>query len=279
MRLRILFHLDDPRYPAEECAPLGSLAIARVPRTGALMSSVAAHVLVIVLVAVASQRMAAWFRADDADWSRYRVGPLRLHLAEPLVFRASIPKKVPAPKPAPPQRAGASAERTRGAAPGSRRPSVPHSLELPTPPEIAKNGPVILQPDFHPQIVVPSALPPLAFWAPKSADLPKPPPPKQVVIPGRTEERPPEPKLAAPPVLAVPNREQAVADINVSLPQTQVQEPPALPVANSATVPIRIRGAAETQAASFEVSPGQPVNVLALAAERRDLKDVQIPRG
>jgi hypothetical protein len=248
----------------------------RVPRLWTLIGSIASHAAAIVLIAVISQQVAAWFAEDEIDWSRYKVEPLRLHLAEPLFFRASQPANPPqSPKPRPAQ--------TRAAAPGiagSRPGYVPPHLELPAPAAVASNGPVLLQPPDVPSRPVPlKALPPLRFWARQGASLPKPPPRQVVVVPGWTEEASAPPKLAAPPVLAVPNREQAVAEINISLPALQTMKPPALPVANTATMPIRVRTEREAQAASFDPSAGQAVNVIAMAQERRDLRDVQIPRG
>ena len=157
---------------------------------------------------------------------------------------------------------------------------VPRRLELPVPRQVAQNAPVILQPDFQPQLTPPpAAIPPLAFWARQSADLPKPPPPRETVVPGRTEAPAAQPKLAAPPVSAVPNREVRLADVNVSMPPPQSEAPKPLPLPNSATTPVRLRDASESQAASFDHTSGQAANVLALAQERHDVRDVQIPRG
>jgi hypothetical protein len=143
---------------------------------------------------------------------------------------------------------------------------------------MAKDAPVILQPDFHPQLVPPPAnLPPLAFWARQNLDHPK-PPPRKFVTPGRAEAPSAPPKLAAPPVIDVPNRELTASDINISLPASQAPAP-RLPVPNSATMPVRLNDAHESQAATFDRLSGQAANVLALAKERQDVKDVEIPRG
>jgi hypothetical protein len=122
-------------------------------------------------------------------------------------------------------------------------------------------------------------MPSLAFWA-RQVIVPKPPPPKQTVSPGRTEAPSAPPKLGAPsPVAAVPNREQVVKDINLTLPQKEAPIAPALPLPNSATIPVRLRDVLEPQAASFDPLLGQATNILAIGTERQDVRDVEIPRG
>jgi len=274
MILQLRNLLSSPPAPAGEFVPFSGLTAARVPRLFSLAMSAATHVLIIVLIAVISRQMAVYFKDDEIDWSNYRLEPLRLHLAEPLFFRGSTAENVPAtaatPKPSAPN------DRRRGISPvpGGR----PANLELPPPRATAKVGPVILQPEFHPQATLPKDLPPLAFWARQNVDLPK-LSPKEVLLPGRTEEPSPPSKLGARPVNAVPSREKVIADVNVSLPETQTHRVQALPVANSATLPIRMRNALEIQTATFDPLQGQPANVLALAAEPRTIRDVQISRG
>src|ERR1019366_7282581 len=158
-------------------------------------------------------------------------------------------------------------------------PAVPQGLQLPATRASVKDSPIILQPELLPQTApLPTALPPLAFWARQAPDLPK-PRPRQVVVPGRTEAPSPAPSPVGPPTPAVPNRETAVADVNIAMPQTQAQAPPALPVPNTATVPVRLQGVTEPRTASFEALPGEPVNIIALAAERTNARNVEIPRG
>ena len=282
MRLRIRI-VSTPQSSAER-EPFAALAIRPVPRMWTLAGSLVGHVAMIVLLAIVSHRLAAWFQDDQLDWSQYQVEPLRLHLAEPLVFRASKPAEAPEPQPtkmaqAPaPTPTGQSLSAEDAPAPAQAR--VLRRLELPPAGHMANNAPVILQPDSQPQLTPPpAALPPLAFWARQATDLPKPPPPRETVTPGRTETPSAPPKLAAPPVLAVPNREARLADLNVSLPPAPANLTPALPVANSATSPVRLKDAASAQAASFDPVSGQAANVLAIAKERPDLRDVQVPRG
>lgn len=244
-----------------------------VPGIGTLVSSFAGHILAIILIAVVANHVKAYFD-DGVDWTRYRSETLRLHLSEPLVYRATAPDKLPASGTTPRKSAKPARENRAGASPGIS-PQAPHRLELPVPAQVSKSTAVLLQPDFQPQMAPPPVLPPLAFWARQIA-APK-PAPKQFVVPGRIEEHAAVPLLDAPPVLAIPNREERVSTINIS----QVTAPKPSPVAppNSATIPIRVRSENEVRTASFETSTGQATNVLSLAAERLDIKDVQIPRG
>jgi hypothetical protein len=247
----------------------------------ALLVSLAGHVLVVALIATVSPHIRAWLQDDDAeDWSRYRVEPLRLNLADPIYYAPSAPVTPQKAKAERPERA---AEPKAGAAsdPVAAKPAspVPDRLQLPAPPRVAKNAPVILQPDFAPQTTPPpAALPPVAFWARQAPDLPKPPAPNKEIAPGRTEAPSPAARPAATPVLAVPNRETNVADVNVAMPSKQTQAP-ALPAPNSATVPVRMRDVTENHTASFDPLAGQAVNVVALAADRTDNRRVVIPRG
>jgi hypothetical protein len=273
VHLRIRLHTAQSRA-AEDTAPFGSIPAGRVPSVAPLLGSVALHVLAIGLIVTASWQMALYFQEDRIDWSRYRVEPLRLHLSEPLYFRGSQPEKALVRRAR--RRAGAAAEETGTAT--AAKPAVPRGLELPSPSEAVKNGAVILQPEFRREAARLAALPPLAFWARQSADLPQPPPPKQVLVPGRIEEPSPAAKLAATPTVAVPNREQAAADINISLPPAAAHEQPALAMANSATVPVRLRKTGETRTASLDDTlSGQPITVLALGTEH--MRHVEIPRG
>ena len=256
-----------------------SLPTGRVPGGWQVLSSMAAHVAAIALVAVVSHHVSAYLRDEQVDWSRYRVESLRLHLAEPLFFRAAAGPNPPEPPPTAGESADHGAADPRRESAGAAGPRVPRRLELPVLPQITRTAAIILQPDFLPQTAPPPTLPPLAFWARQGTDLPKPPPPNRVVVPGRTEERSTAPSLAAPPVLAVPNREPEIAQLNVSLPPSPAPKPAAIQLADSATAPVRLRDDTETFAASFDGIRGQAADVLSLAAERRDLKDVEVPRG
>jgi len=282
MTLRLRIEIAPPP-PLEEGPPLfRGVNTGRVPKAGSLLGSLAGHALALSL-AIMVGRYVAWLHEDDVDWSKYQAAEtLRLHVAEPLFFNAKAPGEPPKPKADPtPASAAPPAEKTAAAsaAASTSGPRVPRRLELPAPKQPATNAPILLQPDFQPQLKPPPAdLPPMAFWARQAPAPAKPPARTEVVVPGRTEAPSPAPQLSAPPVLAVPNREPAVADVNVSMP-AQREAHAALPAANSTTMPVRLRDAADSQAASFDRFAGQPVNVMSLASEHTDIRDVTIPKG
>jgi hypothetical protein len=279
MKLRIQIRIGSKPAVPEEPPFFTTLVAPKRPSAWTFACSVAAHAVLISGMTAASKY---WPQSDEIiDYSHYKIETIHLRLDDPIYFTASAAPVRPAPpKPAPAPRQGAEGRPESGdtAAPAPQAPVVPHRLELPVPHETARNAPVILQPDFNPRLTPPStALPPLAFWA-RAMDAPK-PPPREFVNPGRVEAPAPPPKLAAPPVLAVPNREPVVADVNISLPQAPPPPNASLPVQNSATIPVRLRDATETQAASFERQQGQAVNVLAISGERSDARQVNIPKG
>ena len=280
MTLRLRIQIGNPPSPEEGPLLFRGVDAGRIPRAGSLLGSLAGHVVAVSLTIVLCHYV-AWLHQDDVDWSPSPVETLRLHVAEPLFFNAKAAGEAPKPAAKPmPALAARPAAQTAAAAASTSSPSVPRRLELPPPRQTATNAPVLLQPDFQPQLKLPTAsLPPMAFWARQTPAPPKPPARAEVVVPGRTEALSPAPQLSAPPVLAVPNREPLVADINVSMPSTQRETPAALPVANSATMPVRLRDATDSQAASFDRFAGQPVNVMSLASERTDIRDVTIPKG
>src|ERR1043166_5396880 len=76
--------------PGAEPMLFNSLRLGRRPGVAALAGSVAVHALLITAVTGFSQYM-AWLHEDDVNWADYRVEPLRLHLAEPLYFKADGP--------------------------------------------------------------------------------------------------------------------------------------------------------------------------------------------
>jgi len=271
LRLRIITNPGPAPTALPELELFNSVMIDRRPKFQAILGSLAVHIVVLALIGAGS-RYLSWYREDDVDWSRYRVETLRLHPAEPIFFNARASGEPPEVA-AHPDRPGKSAIKA------TAHPAVPGGLQLPPVPASVKDSPIILQPELLRQITrPPTALPPLAFWARQAPDLPK-PRPREVAVPGRTEAPSPAPKPSGPPVLAVPNREAAVADVNIAMPPTPAQAPPALPVPNTATVPVRLQGVTEPRTASFESLPGDPVNIIALAAERSPARNVEIPRG
>jgi hypothetical protein len=274
LRFRITIKPGPAPTELPELELFTSVMIDRRPKFPALLGSLAVHIVVLALI-VAGSRYLSWYREDDVDWSRYRVEPLRLHTAEPIFFNASASGN-------PPEVAARPDRPVKSAIKATAHPAhsaVPGGLQLPSSRASVKDSPIILQPEPLPQTTrPPTALPPLAFWARQAPDLPK-PRPREVAVPGRTEAPSPAPKPVGPPVLAVPNREAAVADVNIAMPPTPAQAPPALPVPNTATVPVRLPGVTEPRTASFESLPGDPVNIIALATERSPARNVEIPRG
>lgn len=224
---------------------------ARVPRFPGVISSVAVHIIGVLLVVVALPRLPAEFYSDNRESGALQVA--WIHLKQPEHLQGK--------------------DVADGFARGVKLAELPHS-------ERARNNePIILQPEFRPEAVMVEALPEVAFWARQAAGMPKPAPSGQAVVPGGIEAPSPPPRLAARPVLAVPNREAMVADINVSMLRVRADVLPALSKPNSATMPIRIRRDTEIVTASFDISSGQPTDVLVLAADRKYWSDLQLPRG
>jgi hypothetical protein len=268
--LRIIIERD-PALRVEEVELFKSVMTRRRPKFRAFFGSLAVHVAMLALI-VAVSRYLSWYHEDDVDWSRFHAEPLRLHLAEPIFFNAGA-ADVPG--------VGTHPDRAGKSAIGAKLHSaVPDGLQLPSVrSSFRDSSPIILQPDPEPRAPKPpAALPALAFWARQAPELPR-PRALEVVSPGRTESPSPAPKPAGPPVLAAPNREAAITDVNIAMPQKPAQTPPALPVPNSATVPVLIRAVTDPRTASFETVSGQPVNIIALAAERSNARDVAIPKG
>jgi hypothetical protein len=242
----------------------------RTPKFGTILGSLAVHIALMALMSACS-RYYDWYHQDDVHWSSFRVEPLRLHLAEPIYLNAKALDESRAAG------TGAAAGNPPGAA--STRPAIPNGLQLPSALASHKDAPVVFQPDTLPDAPQPlTQLPALAFWARQAPDIAK-PRSREAVIPGRAEAPSPAARPAAPPVLAVPNREAVIADVNIAIQQTQLQALPALPVPNTATIPVRLRNVTEPQAASFEALPGEPVNIIAMASRRDNGRILEIPRG
>jgi hypothetical protein len=251
------------------------MMLGQQPRGWALASSVAIHIIAVFLILGLSQ-YTIWQVDETFDWTQYKVEPLRLHLSEPLYFRAIAAGKAPTTEVSTAARHSGDAAAAPKLATPSRRSLVPN-LELPVVHEIAKNRPIVIQPEVRPHITPPATLPPLAFWARQSRDVPKPNAAKEILIPGGTEALAEPLKLAAPPMSTVPNHEKVVANVNVSLPPALAV--PALPASNSATLPLRVRNSLEPVGTPFDRSSGQAANVIAVAANPSHIDDVEIAKG
>ncbi len=270
--LQLHFVEDVPAEIPAAPALFSAITIRRVPRPSTLFASCVSHGLALVLVALLSHLGA--FDDERIDWSPYRVEMIRLRLPDPIYFSGSEPPKTSAPL-----RAARAADRKPGGLAAKSGSPVPPGIELPNARKAATRAEIIVQPEFRPGVEQPkTALPPLAFWARQGAHSPSPAPRRPLLTPGRTEAPSPPPKLASPPVVAIPNLEQAAGDVNVAAAPAS-SKTPSFPVPNSSTLPIRRRDAAESQPASFEAFAGQPANIIALAAEPRLARDVEIARG
>jgi hypothetical protein len=258
-----------------------TVLLARRPGTVPLLLSLAAHGVGVLLFLILAPHLFFYDR-DTVDLSRFRVEPLRLTLTEPIFLpppERSRTSKLRQPS------SGESQEREPVKANGSpsaqtRATALAERIELPKPRRKLIEAPIIVQPDFDPRALPPiPATPPMAFWARQAPDLPNPLQSQKEIKPGRTEAPSPPAKPVAIPSPAIPNREQVVSDVNIAMPPRQTPETTALPAPNSATVPVNARELTLARTASFETFAGQPVNVMALAADRKDTRQVEIPRG
>ena len=259
----------NPEYSARGFRPAGG---AGLPWLGSL----AVHGLAAVLISAVAN-LASWVNYDPVDSSSY-MDPLRLRT--PFYF---IPDKLPPAlvRKAQARSAAAPAPRPRAVVPDPAPPDPPklvfhRPFELPPAPAPRPKAPVILQPEIRIKAARLEA-PALAFWA-RQNDIPK-PDRKQFVVPGRVEGPAAPPKLTAPPVLKIPNREARLSDINVAFSNPSPL-PPALPVAPSATSPVRTEEGADSLAAALDALAGQAgVNVLSLAPALPSQETLTVPAG
>jgi hypothetical protein len=153
--------------------------------------------------------------------------------------------------------------------------ALPKNLELPAIKAAETASAAVLQPEVLPKPVLrPPTLPPLAFWARQEAPKPR---RDEVRVPGRTEEATLQPVLAAPPVLAVPNKELNLGDRNVATTPSVASA--SLPVAPSATAPVR-DSSSDPRNGTYDRAAGQYANVISLSAEPiRPGEVVNVPPG
>ena len=247
-----------------------------------MLCSLAVHGVMLLLVPYLAG-LASQIDYQRSDWQAFRAEQMRLRVPERIYYRAegSRARQVPAPNAAPAQ----SARKQLAAAPGGaqRHPRragvpIPEGMEIPSTPQSTIEAPVILQPDAQSNELrrLANAVPLLAFWARQAPNLPK-PPRKQLIVPGRTESPAPPPQMAAPPVIAIPNREVSFSDLNIALPPGPTSA--ALPVPNSTTAPVRDRQTDARSGAANSIE-GQAANIIVLSTNRtRPDEVVTIPRG
>lgn len=238
------------------------------------LASIAAHGLLLAFVPTLAQSLFISNNPQPAP-TTYHVEMIHLQVPDTLYFQAVHSHKEardPAENPAP---ASTSQQAQRDAVAAPRpQVSIPNSMELPVTRHRPNETAIILQPDETTPAPPMTAAPPMAFWTKTS---PPPPPRRQAVIPGRVQRPLVTPKLDAPPVLSPSNAQPVAADLAVAL--AAAQAPPKLPLPNSSTNPVRMRGQDGAEIASFEVPQSDPLNLINLAANRSVPKDIEIPKG
>jgi hypothetical protein len=244
------------------------------PRWSRVLPSAAAHGLVIALVPTLVQALSGITVSQPLP-PIYKIEIMRLQLPDKVYSPAvrshrNEANKAEKPAEVPHSEASRPAAEARSRPPASRS----RSLELPLTHHASDREPVILQPDEAPlpKMVIPVA-PPVAFWTKTIPPVPRP----QAVIPGRVHATSATPNLDAPPVLSQPSLHPVASDIAAAL--AAAQSPPKLPLPNSSTSPIRVRGNSEAEIASFDVPGSDPVNLIYLEADARPQKQLVIPKG
>jgi hypothetical protein len=232
----------------------------------ARLGSAAIHLLLITVIPSAFQLLSP---VPDFEWSRYQVKPIDVRV--PLYFAVSSPPPV---ERAEKKRGG----RSTAAEPPETRRSAPPRLELPPLPARKKAETVLLQPNVPMPNIQLSQMPAMAFWARQTPAL-APPAVKPFVTPGRAEQPANTAPLDAPPVLAVPNRQSRLSDVNVAaLPAAREV---ALPVQPAATAPVRVpkafRPPDTQQAGAIDAGQGDPTNIIAFGAVPVPDKIVTVP--
>ena len=281
MRIRLKLRLT-PRSRRQP-AHVGIFGTAVAPQRRSwlpMFGSLAAHGVLIILVPIVADQVARTY-SDDFVQPAYRVEWMKLRVPDVIFYEAprdlsANSNRRPAPKSVE-RRNVSRGPSSAASAPGAGRSAlaVPKGLELPSikAPETASAA--VLQPEVLPKAVLrPAPLPPLAFWARQEAPKPR---RDEVRLPGRTEEAAVQPILAAPPVLAVPNKAPNLGDKNVA-PTPPVLSA-SLPVPPSATAPVR-DSSADPRNGTYDRAAGQYANLISLSAEAiRPGEIVNVPPG
>ena len=203
----------------------------------------------------------------DFEWSRYTIQPLNIRT--PLYFVATSPAQ--------PTRTRGRQETAANEPEPARRLPAPR-LELPRVPARKNAETVLLQPNVPMPNIQLSQMPAMAFWARQTPSLPA-PAVKPFVTPGRTEESVSAAQLDAPPMLAVPNRQERLSDLNVA--EMPAARDPRLPLPASATAPVRtpktFQPPVARQAGSIDAGQGDAANIIALGALPAPDRIVTVP--
>lgn len=234
------------------------------------LGSVAIHVLLLVILSQAALFLTP---VPDFSLSRYEIKPIDVMV--PLYFaQMTTPSEASVKVSRERMQDSASPEGSSDAA----KSIPPPRVELP-PVKARKNAEtVLLQPNMPMPNIQVSQMPALAFWA-RRDPTPAPPSVKPFVTPGRTEEPANAAPLDAPPVLAVPNRQTRLSDLNVAaLPAARDA---ALPVQPSSTAPVRMpkvfQPPPDRPAGSIDAGQGDPANIIAFGAVPIPDKIVTVP--
>lgn len=266
MRVRIVLRQRPPR---QDRSALFSACASAPRRSFSMCGSMAAHLVFVVLVRVASSHVAAYY-SDEMDWSRYTVDVLRLRVPEPVYY-------APEPDPSTAHSNRAGADRSHNADAGERaRHAMRPAVELPPLP-LANSDSSILRTRTTLSLATRSAaLPSLAFWA-RRAPANSVSRPDTVVNPGLSERDTPAAGAGAPPSPEIPNNEadQAAANIERAPQESKfvLHAPP------SAATPIRDR-LSERRGGVFDFAAGEPANVIVLSPHRGSPSQiVELPPG
>jgi hypothetical protein len=269
--MRILFRPRSNESPESESGPLLFQPLeARRTRLGPVLSSLALHAVIVASVTTLSQ---AWMASappkSNPSKFHYEVFVFRAPEPEPLELRQpmrrpeSKPASRPARKPLPAKAESAAliAPVVPEPAPKVRRAFTPPAhIELPKVENALPNAPVILQTENR-RVTLPKEIsaPAVAAWARHFA------PRREFVAPGRTQPKPVQPRLDAPPRLAVSNRASAPGALNVVLARSPNTNP-VLPLPDSAVVPVRAPGGDNTEdAGELGTSKGEAAQLIVIS--------------
>jgi hypothetical protein len=273
MRVRIKWGRLEPRPELLEL--FGAAEAPRRSRALPMLCSTAAHSAVVILLPLLANANWAFSRNNASLSLNNQVEWMRLRVPETIFY--SPPPKAPRAKTRPsgqraePRREPARAQTARASVRQFEAPK----LELPAPSRPALMAAPILQPTYRKNKTdLAKSLPALAYWAPVEAPKPV---RKAFVAPGRTEAAREPASMAAAPVLAIPNREAALRDLNIG-PAPPIAAP-TLPISPSATAPIRDK-TGEATAGTLNSAEGQAANVIILSEKRAQAdQEIAVPKG
>jgi hypothetical protein len=279
--MRICLKFRFMPIPSRQPVVMGIFSTIAPPRRPwiAILGSLVAHGALVALVPVLVNQLASFYSDDEIDWAAYRVEPMRLRVPDIIYYEA--PRDLSANAES---RAQQKSVNRRGLGQSVASPAaglgrslapIPTGLELPSIKGPESHSAAVLQPEVLPNPQWrPTPVPRLAFWARQQAPTPQ---KDEVRLPGRAEGSALPPVLSAPPVLAVSNKESALADKNVATtPPVPVAS---LPIAPSSTAPLR-DSSGEARNGVYDRAAGEYTNIIALSADAvRPSQIVSVPPG